>query len=347
MRCIGGGIDVRQCSNILAGLRTMDPCIAKHVTAHTGWNTESIAHWLTPGPPPPGVPASEWQSDWRLHCTDALIKSCVQGFDLRFHGDRTKAADAENSPLATAHPETTTTEIANEIAAGRIIGPFAKPPLKGFRVVPGSIKQEATKSRPISQGNLPIGNAVNDDIPKMPNIQLASMSDIDRFIRACHHRTGAVWIAKAGIKAAYRTAPVQPQDWHIQGVKWLGQYFIDLRLSFGCRSSVDNWLMFAGALHFALARWGVHALFYVDDFIFIGDSEEDCQRPLDKFREICKQWGVELKHQHDCGPSQTLTVLGIEYDLKRLKQRVSRKVCYTESALGVSGAECFTSWYGH
>ena len=86
---------------------------------------------------------------------------------------------------------------------------------------------------------MPLGNAVNDGIPKASHLEMARIRDIDDRIRECIRRTGKAWMAKADIKAAYRTQPVRPEDWQLQGIKWKGKYYIDTRMSFGCRSSVD------------------------------------------------------------------------------------------------------------
>lgn len=154
-------------------------------------------------------------------------------------------------------------------------------------------------------------------------IQLTRPEDIDRRIQQCRRRTGQVWMAKADIKAAYRTMPVRPEDWHLQGIKWNNQYYVDMRMSFGCRSSVDQWLRFADALGWCLRRWGVHALHYVDDFIFVAGSKEECEEQLRKFHAVCADWGVELKKQEDCGPAQKLTVLGVHYDLLTMERKVA------------------------
>ena len=130
-------------------------------------------------------------------------------------------------------------------------------------------------------------------------------------------------MAKADIKMAYRTMPVRPQDWHLQGIKWNGQYYIDKRMSFGNRASVDQWLRFSDALAWALLRWDVHALHYVDDFIFIAGSEEECDEQVRKFKHICREWGIALKEQEDCGPAQVLTALGVQYDLINMKRRIT------------------------
>ena len=62
--------------------------------------------------------------------------------------------------------------------------------------------------------------------------------------------------------------------------------------------------------------------FYVDDFLFIAPSKEACQQQVNRFNEICRQWHVELKQQDDCGPSQRLVALGIEYDMVDMCRRI-------------------------
>jgi hypothetical protein len=89
-------------------------------------------------------------------------------------------------------------------------------------------------------------------------------------------------MAKADIKAAYKTQPVRPEDWQLQGIKWTGKYYIDTRISFGCRSSVDQWLRISKALSYALTRWGVHNLTYIDDFIFIAGTKAECDEAVRK-----------------------------------------------------------------
>ena len=132
-------------------------------------------------------------------------------------------------------------------------------------------------------------------------------------------------MAKADIKAAYRTQPVRPEDWQLQGIKWKGEYYIDTRMSFGCRSSVDQWLRISKVLSFALNRWGVHNLTYIDDFIFIAASKHECEKAVRKFKALCADWGVVLKEEKDAAPAQKMTALGIEYDLLKFTRRITEK----------------------
>ena len=319
---LGGGVDTRQLANILrraAAAPTPHPkeaaggtigrpetSVSHHVKPHDEWNTEAIAEWLTAGDLPEGAGADDgtWRRKWQMHGVEDLVKCCVRGFPLRYEGDRSTNVEQANGATCQDNPETTADELRKELEKGRIAGPYNERPLPGFKAVPRGLKEEPTKFRPISMGNMPFGEAVNEGIQKLDSVQLTRTRDIDRKIRQCYERTGQVWMAKADIKAAYRTMPVRPEDWHLQGIKWNNQqYYIDLRMSFGCRSSVDQWLRFADALSWCLDRWGVHALHYVDDFIFIADSEEECQRQVNKFNAICKAWNVGLKQQDDCGPA--------------------------------------------
>ena len=335
---IGNAVDVNQLAHILRRLKpersgpehtekpTGDPqtTLHQHVRPHTDeWDVPEIAKWLTQGPLPTGDDDPDWQEEWHLRGAGDLIRCCIQGFPLRYEGDRTRNVEEANGATCRDMPEVTADELRKEVAAGRIAGPFDERPLPGLRAIPRGLKEEPTKFRPLSMGNKPEGDSVNDGIPKAEHIQLARAKDIDRRIRACFERTGEVWMAKADIKAAYRTMPVRPEDWHLQGIKWDDQYYVDLRMSFGCRSSVDQWLRFSDALAWAMARWGVYAVHYVDDFIFIAGSEAECLEQVRKFHKLCRAWNVKLKEQADCGPAQTITALGIEYDLVAMTRRIT------------------------
>ena len=45
-----------------------------------------------------------------------------------------------------------------------------------------------------------------------------------------------LWL-KPIIKSAFRILPINPQDFHLLGRKWSGQYYYDKCMSMGCSSS--------------------------------------------------------------------------------------------------------------
>ena len=102
-------------------------------------------------------------------------------------------------------------------------------------------------------------------------------------------------------------------------------YYINTRMSFGCRSSVDQWLRVSKVLSYALTRWGVHNLTYIDNFIFIAATKTEYEETVHRFKAICADWGVVLKDEKDAAPAQHMVVLSIEYDLIKMTRRITEK----------------------
>ena len=106
LEAIGGGIDTRQIGPIVAGLR--DLCTDSphlHFKPHAGWNVQNMAKWLTQGPLPiPDIAASQWDSSDAMFGATDLVRCAIQGFPLRFEGDRTEDIEAPNGPPAERNP---------------------------------------------------------------------------------------------------------------------------------------------------------------------------------------------------------------------------------------------------
>ena len=58
------------------------------------------------------------------------------------------------------------------------------------------------------------------------------------------------YLSKLDAEAAFRIAPVHPNDWHLVGMKWQGQYYFDMRLSMGSRSSLFTFDTIGKAIEF-------------------------------------------------------------------------------------------------
>ena len=243
--------------------------------------------------------------DWHVHGADDLVKCAIQGSPLRYSGNRTENGKAPNRPSAERDPVYTQRELDTEIDHGHIIGPWGKPPLEGFGVAPRGLKPGAIKDRSITMCNMPFGTATNDGIPKASRLNMARPQAISRRIKACCAQFGECWVSKAGIEAAYRTQPVRPEDWQLQGIKWKGTYYIDTRVSFGCRSSVDQWRRISKAVSCALTRWGCTPFnTYIDDFIFVASTRKECEETVRRFKAICADGGVILKKEKGVAPAQ-------------------------------------------
>ena len=64
----------------------------------------------------------------------------------------------------------------------------------------------------------------------------------------CHRVGPGTLLAKVDLKNAFRLCPVRPEDWHLLGIRWRGQYYVDKCLPFGLRSAPFLFNMVAEAL---------------------------------------------------------------------------------------------------
>ena len=338
LRAIGNGIDVRVLCQLLRHYRAgpvpqeemavrqpRDGCwarpIEEEVTGELTLNAVNMAKWLTPGPCPCPQAAQGWQEAWQHPTVEKDVVEWAHGADLRFEGDRSQEVAAPNCASCYTAAEEMRKTIWDGVAAGHMFGPYATPPLQGFKQTPRALIDEMLKSgkyRPISVNNLPKGQAVNDDIPDSPTpICLTTHTRLQQLMRIQKaRRTGhGVWLAKRDLKSAYRNHAVHPRDWHLCGLQWDGQYFVDERLSFGCRSSVDRFLTVSDAIEWALRRWGVQVVHYIDDFCFVCGSEAEALEAVRKFEVICEEFGIPIKRQKDEGPAKVVEMLGVVYDM--------------------------------
>ena len=121
-------------------------------------------------------------------------------------------------------------------------------------------------------------------------------------------------MAKLDIKHAFHLCPVHPSDWPYLGYKWLDQYFVDLRLPFGSRSSPFIFNQFAEALLWILiCVFGIpHIINYLDDFFLCASSFEECENDMAKLKLAFSELGVPLAPDKVIGPATVITYLGIE-----------------------------------
>ena len=107
------------------------------------------------------------------------------GFPLHFRGDRVSFF-ATNLISAQHNPEIVSAKISKELAAGRIAGPFDRPPFPNFRVSPLGVvpKKAPGEYRLIHHLSFPHGASVNDGIsPEDSSVQYARVDDAVTMIK--------------------------------------------------------------------------------------------------------------------------------------------------------------------
>ena len=247
-----------------------------------------------------------------------VLDGLQHGSRLGFQPARRLKAAKKNKPSASQNPTVIDDYLAIEVARCRVAGPFSSPPMpnlqvSSFGVIPK--KGQPGKWRLIVDLSSPHGSSVNDGI----NSDEFSMHYIhlDQIINMiAKHGAGAL-MAKFDIEAAYRNIAVHPYDRYLLGMKWRGQFYVDLALPFGLRSAPYIFNSVADLVEWIIRnKYNVADLMhYLDDFITAGPAgSPQCSQNLQTSLAICHSLGLPL-HPNKCiGPSTCMVVLGIELD---------------------------------
>ena len=127
--------------------------------------------------------------------------------------------------------------LQDEVSSGRVAGPFPVPLLPSlhisrFGVIPKN--NQPGKWRLILDLSSPEGQSVNDGIPK-PRFTVQYVL-VDAFIDGMSLGRGTL-MAKFDVASAHQNVAIHPDDRPLLGMKWRGQYFVDLVLPFGLCSA--------------------------------------------------------------------------------------------------------------
>ena len=166
--------------------------------------------------------ACELQSHPDRSKVDYVLSGIAHGFDIGF-----RPQFPVNS--ATAHPEIVDAYLQNEVALGRVAGPFLSSPrpnlhVSSFGVIPKS--GQPGKWRLILDLSSPHGRSVNDGIdPEQFSLQYIKFDEVVAMVTKLGR--GAL-MAKFDVQSAYRNVAVLPSQRHLLGMKWRESYTLIL-----------------------------------------------------------------------------------------------------------------------
>ena len=234
---------------------------------HPMYNTSSI-------PVKSNLNLYAWQSylcDYPDPLLTQTLSNIIQfGANIGFSGSRHLTQLCSNLQSAHEHSDAVQLDISKQLASGRLLGPFPKPPLPHFRSSPlGAVtRKRSSKVRRIHNLSWPRGSSVNDGIPDSEASILyeAFSCAVRDLIQA---GPGSLFI-KLDLEQAFRQIPVRVEDWHLLGFQWGKAFYHEIALSFGLRSAPYIFNLFAEALHWIIARHLPAFLHhYLDDFLLI------------------------------------------------------------------------------
>ena len=158
----------------------------------------------------------------------------------------------------------------------------------------------------------PHGSSINDDISKDQfSCEFSKFDDAtDLLMRAGPNAL----LCKLDIKHAYRLLPVKPDQWHHLCYHWEGNYYVDLVLPFGLRSSGAIFNKFAGLVRWIIAHhYHIASIVnYSDDFFAVlGKIMDIATTQLNTIIRAFNDLDIPLAEDKIEGPCTLLKYLGI------------------------------------
>jgi hypothetical protein len=132
-------------------------------------------------------------------------------------------------------------------------------------------------------------------------------------------------MAKSDIQEAFRIIPICPQDRHLLGFMYEGNFYFDKCLPMGCRTSCAIFESFSKALHWiATHKLNIQGVTHIlDDFIFIGPPQSsETSNNLQAFLDMCDECNIPIKESKTVLATTCISAHGIEVDSIKMEARL-------------------------
>lgn len=248
--------------------------------------------------------------------TKDLVLGYSKGYKIKFTG-KCLSKVYENHRSAEQNPEAIEKYLEKEKSAGRVVGPFEKPPFQDFMLYPMAAVPKTTVGdfRILANLSFPEGQSVNAGIDRMYcTVQYATIHDAIKFMKS--QKGKIVYLAKTDIEKAFRIVPIAPESYHLLLFVWKNEFYIDRSLPMGLSQSCNIFERLSRALeHIAVRKLkATHVTHLLDDFLFCATSKEKCLLDLENFVEFCTLVGVPIAKHKTVGPDTSIQFLGLTLD---------------------------------
>ena len=201
-----------------------------------------------------------------------------------------------------------------EVKEKRVAGPFDEKdiPFKNFIQSPlGLVPKAENKTRMIFHLSYDFnqnkeGRSVNYHTPKEDCS--VRYNDIDAAVTySMEMGERPLYYGKTDLLNAFRILPLKKESW-----KWLmmkakhpetneTKYFFDKYLPFSSSISCSHFQRFSNALKHIASRLGKEAVKkivnYLDDFLFIGKTIEECNESMKNFIKVCEMLNIPIANE--------------------------------------------------
>ena len=183
----------------------------------------------------------------------------------------------------------------------------------------GTVVKSNGKLRPITDCSRPDEVAINNFMQTtFKSFSYKTVED------AVHTLDPNDFMAVVDISSAYRAVNVNPDHANFQGLSWdFGEgniFLVDRRLCFGLRCAPNIFDSLSSFIvHIAQSRGATRVINYLDDFLVIAPTEEECTRQRDIVASTIQLLGFGVSWSKVTSPNQVTTFLGITIDSVKLE----------------------------
>ena len=241
----------------------------------------------------------------------------LRGFSFGMKGNVTSITrKCQVTQSAKAHPELVDQYFIEQLEAGKIV---CLPHLVPHSWVPFSIAERHGKLRVVFNYSWPEwGVSINSLVPdETAHVRLPRMIDVATLI----HSVGTSgYMAKIDLKSAFRQIKLCSADVGCAAYKWRGQTLVEYFMPWGTRAaSAACHTMSSAIIEITNMRLPEKSrgkiICYVDDFIVVGETEQECQHILDMLLRVCKDANLVVSVKKTVFPTQHAIALGYDYIL--------------------------------
>lgn len=259
-------------------------------------------------------PLTKAKEVWRQELQDDpdfnfILSGVTDGFHITDIGSQFKPVECNNYRSATVeYRDEVEVQLREEIALGNYVITDQKPTIVSSL---GAIPKSSGGVRLIHDGSRPLGANMNNYVTNTK----FKYDTVDNATSLIPERG---WVSKIDLRHAYRSVPVHCDCYPATGLKWtfIGDnkptYLYDARLPFGASKSCFIFSQLSAAVTRMMHKRGFTVISYLDDYLTISDSYENCKQAHDCLIQLLQQLGFTINWEKVVPPTQSLTFLGIQ-----------------------------------
>ena len=259
-----------------------------------------------------------------------LVKGFREGFDLGYTGPMDRRDTADNLPFTVGDPYDMWEKIMKEVKLSRYAGPFTKQeiPYQFFVQSPvGLVPKAGGKTRLIFHLSYDFKNSFKL-INSFTDKSLCSVRyrDLDHAVQQCvdlikNRPNGTIFYSKSDLISTFRLLLIKISQHCLLLLKarhpktHVLYYFVNKCLLFGSSISCAPFQLFSDALVAIFeSRLHLKVTNYLDDFLFMSVSEQQCNYMVRTFITLCDQIGCTVSMEKTEFASPLMTFPGVLLD---------------------------------